>query len=271
MSEEVQAPEVQGTEDAQVDSTVITTVEDRARDQGWRPQEEFDGDKSKWVSAETFVAKGELISKIESIGKELKNTKKAMSMLQDHHTKVKEAEFTRAVNFLKQQKKQAYETGDVDKIMDIDEQLANVKETQKQQTQMAAKEREEGNEPNPNFVSWVDNNKWYNTDTEMRETADALGLSYAKVHADKSPEDVLEYVSKKIKSAYPEKFTNQNRSRPSAVEGAGNSARGGDSGDTTNTSGMTEDEVRVMNTFVRQGIMTKQEYIKELKSIKGAR
>jgi hypothetical protein len=32
---------------------------------------------------------------------------------------------------------------------------------------------------------------------------------------------------------------------------------------------MTEDEKKVMNTFVRQGIMSKDEYIKELKASKG--
>lgn len=243
------------------------SVEDRAREQGWRPKEEYDGDKSKWVSAETFVAKGELIGKIESLGKELKNTKKAMAMLQDHHSKVKEAEFTRAVNYLKQQKKQAYESGDVDKIIEIDEQLATVKETQKRQSELIQQQNEVP-DVHPNFSQWVDNNTWYNSDSELRDTADALGLSYAKVHPDKSPEDVLDYVAKKIKAAYPEKFTNQNRNRPSAVEGAGNTAR---KSSTVVDADMSEEEVRIMNTFVRQGIMTKEEYMKELKAIKGVK
>ena len=32
---------------------------------------------------------------------------------------------------------------------------------------------------------------------------------------------------------------------------------------------MTEEEKRVMNTFIRQGIMTKDDYISELKKTKG--
>jgi hypothetical protein len=117
-------------------------------------------------------------------------------------------------------------------------------------------------------MSWVDNNNWYNSDTELREAADALGLSYAKVHPEVSPDQVLDYVAKKIKAAYPEKFTNQNRNRPSSVEGAGNSAQKSSKGVDID---MSEEEVRIMNTFVRQGIMTKEEYMKELKAIKGAR
>lgn len=242
------------------------SLEDRAREQGWRPKEEYDGDKSKWVSAETFVAKGELIEKIESLGKELKNTKKAMNMLQDHHKQVKEAEFTRAVNYLKQQKKQAYESGDVDKIIEIDEQIATVKETQKKQTEIVSQQEQE---VHPEFTDWVSNNHWYSNDTELREAADGIGLSHAKSNPNKSPSQVLDFVTKKIKVLYPEKFTNQNRNRPSAVEGAGNSAgRRASSGADLD---MSEEELKVMNTFVRQGIMTKDEYIKELKSVKGMR
>jgi len=242
------------------------TIEERAREQGWRPLEEFDGEKAKWVSAETFVAKGELIDKIEVLGKELKNTKKAMSMLQDHHKQVKEAEFTRAVNFLKQQKKQAYEQGDVDKIIEIDEQIASVKETQKKQSEIVNTQQEDS-VVHPEFSNWVDNNRWYNNDNELRDAADGIGMSHAKNNPNKSPAQVLDFVAKKIKALYPEKFTNQNRNRSSTVEGSGNSAgRRANSGSDID---MSDDEVKVMNTFVRQGIMTKEEYIKELKSVKG--
>ena len=254
-------------ETGEAESNEVVSIEDRAREQGWRPKEEYDGDQSKWVSAETFVAKGELIDKIESLGRELKNTKKAMAMLQDHHAKVKEAEFTRAVNYLKQQKKQAYESGDVDKIIEIDEQISNVKETQKRQTQLLAEQGQEVQEIHPNFSRWIDNNVWYNNDAELREAADSIGLAHAKSYPDKSPDEVLEYVAKKIKSAYPEKFTNQNRSRPSVVDGSGSS--GNSRGRQSSSFDMSEEEIRVMNTFIRQGIMTKEEYIKELKSVKG--
>jgi len=240
---------------------VVQTVETTAREQGWKPLEEFDGDKSKWVSAETFVAKGELISKIESLGKKLKDADKAIKMLTEHHQKVKESEFQRAVQYLKTQKKQAYEAGDVDKIIEIDEKIAEVKETQKAQIADEAKV-----EPvvHPSFQKWQDENKWYTTDTEMRADADAFGNAYAANNPDKTPEEVLDYVSKKVKRLYKDKFENPNRSKASAVEGGGNRQ------ETSNESfALSEDEKRVMNTFIRTGIMTKEDYIKELKKVKG--
>jgi len=259
---EVAPGEQQVEAGSQTEQTI--SIEDRAREQGWRPKEEFDGDASKWVSAETFVAKGELIDRIEQLGKKLKDSDKTIAMLKEHHGKVKEAEFKRAVEFLKQQKKQAYENGDVDKILELDDKIAEVRDTQK-----AQKQQEQVNdtpESHPAFQSWASENKWYETDSEMRADADAFGEAYARNNQDKTPQEVLEYVTKKIKKAYPEKFTNPNRNKPTGVE-SGSGTRQGSSRDTFT---LTEEETRVMNTFARNGIMEKDEYIKQVKAMRGA-
>lgn len=240
-----------------------STIEDRAREQGWRPKEEFEGDVSKWVSAETFVAKGELIDRIEQLGKKLKDSDKTIAMLKEHHSKVKESEFRRAVEFLKQQKKQAYENGDVDKIIEIDDKIAEVRDTQK--AQKAQDTVDASPEAHPAFQSWVSENKWYESDSEMRADADAFGEAYARNNSDKTPQEVLEYVARKIKKIYPEKFVNPNRSKPTGVESSG--TRQGTSRDSFT---LTEEETRVMNTFARNGIMEKDEYIKQVKAMRGA-
>ena len=95
-----------GTNENNTDSTgdnnqETSSIEDRAREQGWKPKEEYEGDPSKWVSAETFVAKGELIDRIEALGKKLKDSEKTINLLKEHHARVKESEFKNAVAFLK--------------------------------------------------------------------------------------------------------------------------------------------------------------------------
>lgn len=256
MGEELQQNEQQNQE------VHVPTIEDRAKEQGWRPKEEYEGDPDKWVSAETFVAKGELIDRIESLGKELKNTKKAMDMLKDHHKKVKESEFQRAVEYLKSQKKAAYENGDVDAIMEIDDKIAEVRETQKKQADLV--EDTEESTQHPDFVNWVRTNKWYESNADMREEADAIGVAYAK-RTKASPNEVLTYVEKQIKKLYPEKFTNPNRNKPSSVEGGGSSS-------STKAKEfdieLSDEERQVMNSFVRSGVMTKEEYLAELKKMR---
>jgi len=240
-----------------------SSIEDTAREQGWRPKEEYEGDPSKWVSAETFVAKGELIDRIEQLGKKLKDSEKTIKLLSDHHQKVKESEFKRAVEFLKAQKKAAYEQGDVDKIIELDDKIAEVRDTQKAQKQQEAVNAEP--ETHPAFQSWVSENKWYEKNSEMRADADAFGEAYARNNPDKTPADVLEFVAKKIKKAYAEEFQNPNRNRPSGVEGGGGNRQGASRDSFT----LTEEESRVMNTFVRNGVMTKEEYITQVKAMRG--
>ena len=255
------APDVGSTEGG---GETVSSIEDRAREQGWRPKEEFDGDPSKWVSAETFVAKGELIDRIEALGKKLKDADKTINMLKEHHARVKESEFKKAVDFLKSQKKVAYEAGDVDKIIEIDDRIAEVRETQKAQAAQAAVDA--GDTLHPDFASWVSENKWYEKDSEMRADADAFGEAYARNNPNKTPVEVLEYVTTKIKRTYKEKFENPNRTRPNGVEGGGGSRQGGSRDSFT----LTEEEAKVMNTFIRNGVMTKEDYIKEVKRMRGA-
>lgn len=268
MEPEIQAVEAEApvvVEAEAVDTDQVTepvgTVEDSAREQGWRPKEEWTGDPSKWVSAETFVAKGELIAKIESLGRKLKDTEKTMAMFKDHHAKVKETEFKNAVAFLKQQKKEAYESGDVDKIIEIDDRIADVRETQKKQQEAIKQEAAS----NPDFDEWVSENNWYNKDTEMRTDADTVGAAYKRNNPEKSAQEILDYVTKKIKQMHPDKFQNQARNKPSAVEGStGRQAASRDA------FLLSDEEKKVMNTFIRQGIMTKDEYIAEIKKVRGA-
>jgi hypothetical protein len=241
------------------------SIEDRAREHGWKPKEEYEGDPAKWVSAETFVAKGELIDRIESLGKKLKESEKTIKMLSEHHAKVKETEFKRAIDYLKSQKKAAYENGDVDKIIELDEKIAEFRETQKTMKQGEV-QVQDAPESHPDFVSWVSENKWYKNNNEMKAEADAIGQAYANNNPEVSPQKVLEYVTSRIKKLYPEEFQNQNKFRPSSVEGGSNSRHGISQDSFT----LTDEEKKVMNTFIRQGIMTKDEYIAEIKKVRGA-
>lgn len=238
-----------------------SSYEDTAREQGWRPKEEWDGDPDKWRPAKEFVERGELFGKIDHMGKELKETRKALKMLQEHHSKVKETEYNRAITELKALQKQHLEAGDSEKYLETTDILTDLKAEQK-----ARQVIQENTPPpvDPRFVSWTEQNKWYSTDNKMRDYADMVGMDYAKKHPNIDPEDVLEYVAQEVKERFKDKFQNPNRSRPSAVEGASGTAP-------VNKVRfeMSEDEKKVMNTFVRNGLMSREDYIKELKLSRG--
>lgn len=265
MSDELVAVQVEQTPVVQEPAPVVEKqndpYEDQAREQGWRPKEEFEGDPEKWKPAKEFVERGELFGKIDGLGKELKETRKALKMLQEHHTKVKEVEYKRAVDELKALQKRHLEEGNSDGYLEASELLTDLKAEQKAREAVSAAQPAQ---TDPRFSSWIDANPWYTKDPDMREYADVVGLGYANKHPGIDPEDVLKYVSVQVKSFFKDKFKNPNRERPSAVEGNSTPTASNKS-----SFELTDDERRVMNTFVRQNILTKDEYISQVKAMRG--
>lgn len=264
MSEETLVTNTEQTTNTQPEQTQTApddSYESAAREQGWKPKEEYEGSPEKWRPAKEFLERGELFGKIDSMGRELKETRKALKALQEHHTKVKETEYKRAVDELKALQKRHLEEGNSDGYIETTELLTDLKAEQK------AREVVEATAPkqvDPRFTSWISENRWYEKDVEMREYADVVGMGYAQKNPNLDPEDVLQYVTKQVKSRFSDKFVNPNRSKPSAVEGS--NTQGSPKSDKFE---LTEEERRVMNTFIRTNVMTKDEYISEVKKMRG--
>jgi hypothetical protein len=246
------------TETAEVDS-----YEEIAKEQGWKPKEEYQGDPNKWRPAKEFVDRGELFSKIDSLGRELKDTKKALTMLQEHHSKVRETEYKKALTELKTLQKKHLEEGNSDGYLETTELLTDLKAEQKAREVVNQTIPQQPQQEHPTFTNWLNENKWYQKNDEMRQFADAVGTGYAKLYQDLNPEEVLKYVTTQVKQRYKDFFVNPNRTKPGLV-GTSDTV-----GESKGSFQMTDDEKKVMNTFVRQGIMSKDEYIKELKASKG--
>lgn len=252
-------------EEAQVvETNEVDSYEEIAKEQGWKPKDEFQGDPNKWRPAKEYVDRGELFSKIDSLGRELKETKKALTMLQEHHSKVRETDYKKALTELKTLQKKHLEEGNSDGYLETTELLNDIKAEQKtrevvsQYTQQQPPQQE-----HPTFINWLKENNWYQKNEEMRQFADAVGTGYAKLYPNIDPEDVLKYVTTQVKQRYKDSFVNPNRNKPGLV-GTSDTV-----GEIKSTFQLTDEEKKVMNTFIRQGIMTKDEYIKELKASKG--
>jgi hypothetical protein len=271
MSEELIVPGEQQSstmavqaEDKQTTTTPdVDPYESEAREQGWKPKEEYEGDPEKWRPAKEFVERGELFGKIDVLGRELKETKKALKMLQEHNLKIKETEYKRAVDELKALQKKHLEEGNSDGYLETTELLTDLKAEQKAREAVSQVQPQQ---VDPRFNAWVETNKWYAQDAELREYADVVGMGYAQKNPGLDPEDVLKFVAAQVKLRYPNKFQNPNRNKPSAVEGASTT-----SSPKTNSFELTDDERKVMNTFIRTGAMTKEEFIAQVKMMRGTK
>lgn len=245
-----------------VEGEALTPVQQEALEQGWVPKEEFDGDPERFVDAGEFLRRGELFRKIESQSKELKKTNAALAELARHNAKIREQEYARAVADLKAQKKTALAEGDADKVVEIDDKLDLVKDQQRLSVQQATQQAIP-QEVHPELQNWISNNSWYETNKGMRGWADARGLELAD--EGKSPREVLKTLEKEVKDRFKEKFTNPNRERAGAVEGVRGRPANAKSDDSYELS---DTERTIMDTLIKQKVLTKEEYIKQLKAVK---
>jgi len=251
LGQEGQTPENPGANE-------VTPIVAKALEQGWRPKEEFEGDASEFIDAPEFVRRGELFSKIEHQSKELKAVRQALEAFKQHHGKVKEAEYERALQSLKAARKEAVVNGEHEQAFALEEKIDEIKAEKDDIVREAATPVAQSNQE---FTDWMAQNKWYTLDAELRSEADALGVGY---HAQgKSPSEVLGLVEKRIKKMFPEKFSNPKADAPSKV---GTPTRGAATGG-RETFQMSDSERQIMRKIVSTGVMTEAQYIADLKKL----
>lgn len=247
------------------------TGEDVARQQGWKPQEEWEGNPEDWVDAKTFNQRGEYMERIKSqsslikkLEKKLSTVESTMNTLAEHHRKVKETERARALDELKAMKVDALDMGDHSKVAEIDDQILDIKQ--------AAKD-EVAKEPtiHPALESWIEENPWYKTDAILRGAAEGL----AKDLVDKDPslqgnvEEILSRVTDTLKEEFPNKF-GRKQVRSAVLEGSNGD---GVSQARTPTAKYTArhlnvEQRRIAERFVRQGaVKSLEEYARQLADI----
>jgi hypothetical protein len=237
-----------------------TPMEIKAIEQGWIPKEDFDGDDSEFIDAPEFVRRGELFRKIETQSKEVKQLRNALEAFKQHHSKVKENEYERALKSLQDARKQAFVDGEHERAFALEEKIDEIKQEKAEVVRNAKEPVVEDNAYTPEFVNWVSRNSWYENNRVMRKAADALGLELHQ--AGHAPSEVLKMVETEIRKEWAHKFENQATKRTMAVEPSTRSTAKGDS------FKLTADEEEIMRQIVRSGVMTKEQYLEDLKKIR---
>jgi hypothetical protein len=240
------------------------TNETAARKDGWVPKDDFKGDETNWVSADEFVRRKSLFEKIHNQGRELKKVREQMAALKGHHDKVYEDSYQKAVAELQEQRVTAIGEGDVQAVVAIENNLDGLKAEKAQAEAETAKE----NGPTEMFKEWVVDNSWYQDNPRMRHRADEVGWKYKESNPELPDEEVYDFVRERMEIEYPKAFegsaetTTQRRKAPAVEGGADLTTPTTNRG--TKSVQLTEEEKNVMNTLIRGGVMTKDEYMQEI-------
>lgn len=242
-----------------------------ARDQGWVSKDEWvESGKSadEWRPAKEFVDRGELFKSIHTTKRELKQTQAQLSALERHHQHVFERAKKTALDELKRDRRQAMIEQDPEAVEAIEEQI---EETQKQfeveRQQLVVAQQVAHPQSPPEFDSWKEKNDWYEIDEDMHDYADASGLIYIQKNPSAKPAEVLKHVDAKMKKQFPDKFETK-KVAPSPTLASDKTLRAN-----KKTDGFELDEMEkdIMKGILATGIITKEQYIADLKKAKGVK
>ena len=257
-------------------------VEKEARLFGWVPKEEFRGSESDWVDAEVFVKRGKeinpilrknnelLMKKLDEKAKEIDSIKASVEefkKFQKESFERKAAEYEIELAALKTKKREAIAAGNGDLVVDLDDQIDEIKEAQKE----AKKESEKKPEPtkteaqvsvpeDPELQGWLGRNTWFGEDTEMTDVANGLGASVRRQFPHLTGRAFLDKLDEKIVEYFPHKVLG-NKAKGSAVDSTGNVRSGGGSGKKSYDN-LPADAKEACDRFIANGwIKSKQEYV----------
>jgi type I site-specific restriction-modification system R (restriction) subunit len=238
-------------------------IKERARDLGWKALKEYEGDPADWVSAKEFLSRQSFFDKIKSQSAEIRSLKTDIQLMAKHFSEMKEVEYKRALNELKSERREAISSGDTAKAETVSEQIVEI-ETARKDSKTPTVDADYGK---AEFAEFKSKNVWYDKDQELTEHANYLGLGYAQKHPKATPQQVLDYMEKEIKKLQaPKKVV-----APSSPESGGIKQGERNTPGVLKESDLNDVQRKAMGAFVARGILTKQEYLKQLSEKEGNR
>lgn len=242
----------------------------KARRLGWLPQEEFQGNPEQWRDADSFLKRGEEIhgfmkADIEKLhttvaqrDRELQELRASMEEFRKFHNETAERAYKRAIDELKQLKAEAVNQGDGSRVVELDDEIAQLKEAQKKPV---IEEKKAAPAPSREYEDWLPQNRWFVEDAELNQLAESFGEVLMLKHPELKGKAFLDEITKRVKRAAPEKFENPNRNF-AAVSGNGDN-RPAAKKTKKSYEALPDEAKRECDNFVRKGWLTQEQYVKE--------
>ena len=233
-------------------------IEAQAREQGWVPKEEWKGPEDKWTEASVFVEKGEKISgilksRVDRQQQEIDRLKQTNKEFGESRLKIEKKlrqDNERLERELESAREQAITDGDGATFTRVEKQLSQVRQD------LAPPSN--GNVSNPLGEQWLADNEWYNTNPKLQTFAD--GLADKIISEGYSGRAYFAELTRRTKEAFPDDFSNHNRSGANSVESGGNqSVKSKEKKSYDNLPQYAKDSC---DKFVKNGLITKEEYVK---------
>lgn len=234
-------------------------TQDLAKSMGWVDEDKFRGDKSRWVDADTFVEKGMndlpiLRERLKAQSSTITEMKNDFTEFKTHHENAVNSEYQRAMRELEEKQLKTVEEGDTEEYKRIHSEKIKL-----------ANERAATNSNNGSgqaaYEAWKRDSEWFEKDevltTYAQGKADKIAADFPELRG--KPE-FLDKLEEEVKKAFPDKFQDS-RFSPAAVESGGRAPGGQRTAFGYNN--LPPDAKAACDKFVRQGLITREQYVKE--------
>jgi len=188
----------------------------------------------------------------------------ALTEMADLQAKISEREYKKALNDLLAQKKEALADDNYDKVVDIDEEISEIKAAKPEVEVVEVQE----NEPvAQEIIDWLSKpeQSWYHTDNILRMMAEGFAVGLQQENPNIPPAKLIEEVNKKVRAEMPHKF-NSEAGVDTGGEYSANPSRKGNSKKPT-FSDMNDEQKAVCTRLERLGTLTRAKYIQSLVDI----
>lgn len=273
MTEEIIKEELETLED---DNT-MSAEDELATNNGWKPEDNYEGNAGTWIDSRTFNMRGELLERIKSQTSQIRgqdrkinNLEEGLKNLSEHNKKMDDIAFKKALQELKSLKVDALDHQDYQQVTELDDQITDLKTSHSEVEAPPA----ESPKLNVEVEAWIADNSWYRDDAALRGAADALTLETVQNHPElkANPKEVLDLVTKTMQKEFPEKFgkTSRKRTTQSVSEPgqADETSRNKGAAKKYTSKHLNEVQLAMGKTFVEAGAMKNlTEYAAQLAEI----
>lgn len=198
----------QDSEQHQEEELNLSPIEQKAWDQGWRPEEQFEGNPDNWKTAGEYVLFGEMQQQINEVKAEQRRKDAANEARIANLNKLHEAQRAQAIEDLKAQQRAAVEVADTDEFDRLQRQIDNHKPVESTPAAPAK---------DPAIEEWEARNPWINdVESEKAQQAQAF-WAVAGQKPGATAASALAYVDVQMAKLYPEESAPANPRREMAT------------------------------------------------------
>jgi len=202
------------------------SVEDKAKRMGWVSEENFKGDKDRWIEAEKFVERGEnelpimrermrkMDGTIVGLNSTISGMKDTFGKFQEHQAGVSKRAYDKAIKDITSRQREAVEKGDTDSFDKAEKEKEDLVQ------EVPVDNIPEGNPAaETEFNQWVAGNEWFN-EPDLQKYASTISV-YLQDQTGLTGVKLYDEVKKEVELRFPDRFKNQRRKEPTVVVGDG--------------------------------------------------